>query len=150
VDEYKGGTRDNGETREERVSQMTMNFYDTKQLVKKVVEKADDRVVIEKEGDVELRLEMIEFYHNNFEVEWLSVDTEHMSVYYDGKAKTLYVVVQHNDLYLNYHKEIDELEMNLDDVTTFMMNPVLYAKMLVWKNLDLSLYQLGILLTVDS
>jgi len=150
VDEYKGGTRDNGETREERVSQMTMNFYDTKQLVKKVVEKADDRVVIEKEGDVELRLEMIEFYHNNFEVEWLSVDTEHMSVYYDSKAKTLYVVVQHNDLYLNYHKEIDELEMNLDDVTTFMMNPVLYAKMLVWKNLDLSLYQLGILLTVDS
>ncbi len=150
MDEYKGGTRDNGETREERVSQMTMNFYDTKQLVKKVVEKADDRVVIEKEGDVELRLEMIEFYHNNFEVEWLSVDTEHMSVYYDSKAKTLYVVVQHNDLYLNYHKEIDELEMNLDDVTTFMMNPVLYAKMLVWKNLDLSLYQLGILLTVDS
>ncbi len=127
-----------------------MSFYDTKQLVRKAVENADDHIVIERNNGVEMRLEMREFYHNNFEIEWLSVDTEHMSVYYDGKAKTLYVVVEHDDLYLNYHKEIDELEMNLDDVSTFMMNPVLYAKMLVWKNLDLSLYQLGLLLTIES
>ncbi len=127
-----------------------MSFYDTKQLVKKAVEMADDHVVIEKNGDVEVRIEMTEFYHNDFQIDWLSVDTEHMSVYYDGKARTLYVHVDHGNLFLSYHKEIDDLEMNLDDVSTFMTDPVKHAKMLVWKYLDLSLYQLGILLTIDA
>jgi hypothetical protein len=126
-----------------------MTLYDAKKIVEKAVEASKDEVVIEGEGDIELKVVLRKLPNNTFLVMWLSVDTEHMSVYYDEKTEMLYMNVDHPDITLTRSKQIDDLKISVDDVTSFILDPVLYAKVIAFRYLDITWYEFGAIFTTD-
>jgi hypothetical protein len=126
-----------------------MTLYDAKKIVEKAVEISKDEVVIEGEGDIELKVVLRKLPNNTFLVMWLSVDTEHMSVYYDEKTEMLYMNVDHPDITLTRSKQIDDLKISVDDVTSFILDPVLYAKVIAFRYLDITWYEFGAIFTTD-
>jgi hypothetical protein len=126
-----------------------MTLYDAKKIVEKAVDLSKDEVFIEGEGDIEVKVVLSKLPNNTFLVKWLSVDTDHMSVYYDEKSGELYLNVDHPDITLTRSKKLDELQVSVDDVASFILDPVLYAKVLAFRYLDITWTEFGAIFTTD-